>query len=245
MSRLTAVIVEDDIEARAMVEGFVNESQWLTLAGSAPDGVTAVTLINALKPDLIVLDVQLPGLTGLDVLRDIDVDAAIVFMTSHDKHLLAALHAGAVDYLVKPFGRDRFDAAVERAMKRRRVQPPAASRVLGGIGAHLETIFVEVRGKLLPICVSEITRIEACDDYARIIVNGNAYLTTLSLGTLEERLDARFVRVHRSHVVNLDHVREIAPCDADRRVQIRLTDGDTLMASRSGTVKLRAMRLRA
>ncbi|MGH7459737.1 MAG: LytR/AlgR family response regulator transcription factor, partial [Longimicrobiales bacterium] len=168
---------------------------------------------------------------------------AVVFITSYDQYLLSALHVGAVDYLINPFGKDRFDNAAARLAKRMFADgPSAAERIRAGLLRHLERVFVQHRGTLMPVRIDDVIHIEAADDYARMHVAGAAYLTRLTLAELEQRLDSRFIRIHRSHIVNLTCVDYIEP-SADRRCVVHLRGGTRLLTSRAGAQRIRALRI--
>jgi two-component system LytT family response regulator len=240
-----ALIAEDEPLARRTLCEFAGELPWMQVVGEAADGAEAVRMIDALAPDLVFLDVQMPELSGLEVLRRIRHDPEVVFTTAHDGYALAAFELEALDYLLKPFGRERFRAAAERVRGRLAATAPAAPRTgeraaaLEG-GGPLERIFVRHRDRIVPVRVEEIARLEAADDYVTVHAGGQKYLVSLSLADLERRLDpARFRRVHRSHVVNLDHVVSLRPYDDARRLVISLRDGSEVLASRAGSLELR------
>ncbi len=242
-----ALIAEDEPLARRTLREFAGELEWLQVIGEAADGAEAVRMIDALAPDLVFLDVQMPELSGLEVLRRIRHDPEVVFTTAHDGYAVAAFELEALDYLLKPFGRERFRAAAERVRRRLAATAPGPARTqeraaaLEGAGP-LERIFVRHRDRIVPVRVEEITRLEAADDYVSVHAGGQTYLVSLALADLERRLDpARFRRVHRSHVVNLDHVVSLRPYDDARRLVISLRDGSEVLASRAGSLELREL----
>lgn len=240
-----ALIVEDEPLARRTLREFVAEVDWLDAVGEAEEGRTAVRLIDELKPDLVFLDVQMPELSGLEVLERIEHQPAVVFTTAYNRYAVAAFELEAIDYLIKPFGRKRFHTTLERV--RRRLQqpealPPAPERARSALGgALLRRLFARKGNRIIPIAVDAITRIEACDDYSEVHIRGHSYLLHLRLTELEQRLDPeKFLRVHRSHLLNLDHITQMQPYD-DRRLHITLRDGSTVIASRAGSHKLRQL----
>lgn len=238
-----ALIAEDEPLARRTLREFAGELDWMQVVGEAADGAEAVRMIDALAPDLVFLDVQMPELSGLEVLRRIRHDPEVVFTTAHDGYALAAFELEALDYLLKPFGRERFRTAAERVRRRLAAvgpPPPPASERVAALNGPLERIFVRHRDRIVPVRVEDIARLEAADDYVTIHAGGQAYLVSLALSDLERRLDpARFRRVHRSHVVNLDHVVSLRPYDDARRLVLSLRDGSEVLASRAGSLELR------
>jgi two-component system LytT family response regulator len=242
-----ALIVEDEPLARRTLREFAGELEWLQVVGEAADGARAVRLIDELAPDLVFLDVQMPELSGLEVLRRIHHDPEVVFTTAHDGYALAAFELEALDYLLKPFGRERFRAAAERVRRRLAATAPEPPRTreraaaLDGTG-FLERLFVRQRDHVVPVRVQDIVRLEAADDYVTVHAGGQQYLVSLALAVLERRLDpGRFRRVHRSHIVNLDHVVSLRPYDDARRFVVTLRDGAEVLASRAGSLELREL----
>ena len=247
---LTALIADDEALARRSLRALVAEVPWLTVVGEAADGLEAVRLLDAEAPDLVFLDIQMPELTGLGVLERTTHDPAVVFTTAYDAYAVTAFELGALDYLLKPFGRERFLAAVERAERllRRPAEAPAVrerARWALSAGAPdaapLTRLFVQQRDRIVPVRVEHVTRFEAQDDYVAVHAGRAPMLLHLPLSELERRLDPeRFFRVHRSHLVNLDHVRALLPYDATRLL-VELADGARVVASRSGSRALRRL----
>jgi two-component system LytT family response regulator len=239
------LVVEDEPLPRRALRGLIEEIDWLELVGEAADGVQAVERIDALHPDLVFLDVQMPEISGIEVLNRIAHRPAVVFTTAFDRYAVAAFELEAIDYLIKPFGRKRFRTTIER-VRRRLADDGQPRSPVERIGAALndeplERIFARVRDRIVPLQLVDVTRIEACDDYSEVHSGGKTYLLHLRLQELEQRLDPRrFVRVHRSHLINLDHVVQMRSHD-DRRLSVELGDGSTVVASRAGSQKLRRM----
>jgi two-component system LytT family response regulator len=241
------LIVEDEPLARQKLRVLVDEVPWLACAGEAGDGSTALRLIDELEPDLVLLDIELPELDGLTVLARAEHTPAVIFTTAYDHYAVSAFELAALDYLLKPFGRERFQVAVERARRTLEAGAPStrerAQRALGARDAPLDRILVRDRGRITPVALAEIERLEAEDDYVAVIAGGRRFLVYLPLAEFERRLDARrFVRVHRSHIVNLDFVRHLVPFDAGR-LQVEMRDGTRILASRARSRALRDLAL--
>ena len=241
----TAVIVEDEPLARKTLRDMLAGADWLEVVGEATDGLAAVELINTRQPDLVFLDIHLPELSGLDVLKRLTHEPAVIFTTAHDRHAIAAFELAALDYLLKPFGRARLQQALARAKEELDRDPTRtplseARAALGAAsGAPLERILIRDGGRIVPVAVREIERIEADGDYAAVRTRGKTLLVNLPLGDFEAKLDpARFVRVHRSHLVNLDFVEAIEPFD-NSQLLVRMKDGAKITASRAASKRLR------
>lgn len=243
-----AVVVEDEPIAREQLRDLLSDVDWIECIGDAADGRSAVALIDEVKPDLVFLDIEMPELNGLDVLRTIQHDPAVVFTTAYDRFAVTAFELEAIDYLLKPFGRDRLVAALERVRRAIREpgdEPPVrrareAMDQLQGSGP-LARIFVRDRGRIVPIAVGDIERLEADDDYVAVHTRGRRFLVYLGMNEFEARLDPqRFLRIHRSHIVNLDHVAALEPFDATR-LQVQMRDGTKLIASRTRSRELRGL----
>ena len=244
--KVTALIVDDEPVARAGLRAMLTAFDWVDVAGEAADGLTAVQAINTIKPELVFLDVQMPGLLGTDVARRIEHQPFIIFTTAYTQHAVTAFELSAVDYLLKPFGPARLATAMERV--RSAVGEPAAAGVLERLsgalaGGPISRLFVRVGGALLPIAVDTVSRFEAAGDYVTAHVENKRHVLRLALNRLEARLDAdRFARVHRAHIVNLDHVKAFKR-DARGNLEAEMADGARIPVSRSRAQVLRGLGL--
>jgi two-component system LytT family response regulator len=246
-----SLIVEDEPLARKILRDLIASTSWLTLVGEAADGLTAVGLIDQIKPQLLFLDVDLPELNGLEVLERVSHQPEVVFTTAYDHFALSAFELDALDYLLKPFGRQRFQQTLERVRRRLAnvtsevpAQSATLDRVRHALQAYQQTslsrIFVRDGDLSFPIDVKNIIRLEACDDYTAVYVEGRRYLVHVGLSEITARLDPNnFLRVHRSHTVNLNHVTSAE--EFDRRVLLHLSNGSQVTASRAGTQEFRRL----
>ncbi len=242
---IRTLIVEDEPLARQTLREFAAEIDWLALVGEAADGRTAVDLINALQPDLILLDVQIPEMSGLEVLNLAEHQPAVVFTTAYDKYAVNAFELEAFDYILKPFGRARIRTAIERV--RRRLEERFSEETQNEHIARekpkkekLTRLFVRSRDSIVPLKIDDISRFEADDDYVKVYAGNRFYLIHQTLSEIESRLDAsRFCRVHRSFIVNLEFVERVE--SQDRRLLIILKDKTEILASRSGSQSLRKL----
>ncbi len=241
--RIRALIAEDEAPARESLREYLGETRGIEIVAEAVDGRSALALADELRPDLLFLDVRLPELTGLEVARRIRHPAEIIFTTAYDRFAVAAFEIGALDYIVKPFGRERLAAAVARVRARLgQTAVHAGDRVRSSLSeGPLTRLFARQGDRIVPIAVDAIRRIQAQGDYAEVHAGEDVFLLHVTLAELAARLDPkRFLQVHRSHIVNLDAVRHLKPFD-DRRLAVTLQDGSVVVASRAGSEELRRL----
>ncbi len=250
---LRVVVVDDEPPARAILEKLLAADPEIELAAECGSGEEAVEAIRRERPDLVFLDVQMPGLDGFGVLAELASEElpAIVFVTAYDRYAVQAFEVHALDYLLKPFDDERFAEALGRAKQTiRRDQVEALSRRLVGLleeGAgqrpergqrYLERLMIRSGGRVVFVRVEEIDWIEAQDYYVRVHAGGKRHLLREALAALEEKLDPeRFVRVHRSAIVNLDRAREMRPAFKGSWVLL-LEDGTRLKIARQRRAEL-------
>lgn len=206
------LLIDDEAAGRKMISQYLAEYKEFVVIGEANNGVDAVKLINEFKPDLIFLDIQMPGMTGFDVLTHIDEIPQVIFSTAYDKYALEAFEVHAVDYLLKPYTRERFRKAIERIRNSEGTAglKPLAESLLMDKPSYPERILVQLAKKLITISVHDIIRIEADGDYSSLITENGKYLSNYGISKLSERLDNEvFIRVHRSSVINLNYIKEV------------------------------------
>jgi two-component system LytT family response regulator len=243
--RLRVVIVDDEELARKTLRRDLASDATVEVVADCADGFAAVRAVAEEKPDLVLLDIQMPRLDGFEVLELIDPRVAVVFVTAHDDHAVRAFEVNAVDYLLKPVDPDRLREAVERARQRiRRGEPmpvaalTAAARPVAGPVAR---VLVRDGTKVHVIAAQAIDYVEAQDDYIEVHAGGRSFLKQQTIGDLETALDpARFIRVHRSYILNLDRLKGIELYAKDSRVAI-LQDGTRLPLSRAGHARLKEL----
>lgn len=241
---IRAVIAEDEPLAVDKLRALVSEEEDLELVAVAHNGAEAAELVDRLKPDLLFLDVRMPGVSGIETLDRINHKPAVIFTTAYDQYALAAFELAAVDYLLKPFGQQRFREALQRA-RRHIGQPNGATpieRVAETMASKpLTRLFVREKEALRPLSVSAVDRFEAMDDYVAVHTGTARYLISISLQELERRLPAdQFLRIHRSHMINLDRIKAIHPNDGARMI-VELSTGAQIAASKSGSQRLREL----
>jgi two-component system, LytTR family, response regulator len=238
------LICEDEPLARETLRDFIAARPELALIGEASDGKQALKLVRALKPDVVFMDIQMPELTGLEVLRQLaghEPWPAIIFTTAYDQHAVTAFELNAMDYLLKPFSPERFDAAVQRVLEETAVSAAVATQALSNPKntEPLQRILVRDRGQIFPLSVDEIQYLKSDSKYTLIAARGSNFYVRITLAELEPRLPTqRFLRVHRSAIVNLDFVESMKP-DEQSQLEILMRDGSKLLANREASKVLR------
>jgi two-component system LytT family response regulator len=262
---LRVLIVDDEALARQRLEDLLSHQENVEIVGTADNGTAAIGAIRTLNPDLVFLDVQMPGATGIEVIRTIGIEdmPATVFVTAYDQYALKAFDMAAIDYLVKPFDDERFEQAFARARRLIELEevdrlseqllavlqganastlagnaavPPAAPPV--GKAEYLERIAVETRGQVRVVPVGDIEYITASGPYAELHANGRAHVIRERMQMLEERLDpAKFFRIHRSAIVRLDQIETLLR-DPGGDYGVKLRSGVQLSVSRNRVEQL-------
>jgi two-component system, LytTR family, response regulator len=216
---IRALIADDEPHARRRIRRFLDNDTNIEIVGECADGQAAVNLIRTTRPDLVFLDIQMPEMTGFEVIKTIGLKMPVtVFVTAYDHHALSAFDANAIDYLLKPFAKERFQRALLRAREQiaGRAGVSDIRRFLTGLEQaeprYLDRLSVVHKGRVLLINVDDIDWIKACGNYALLYVGDRQYEIRETLTNLGERLDRRnFLRIHRSTMVNVRRIREIQP----------------------------------
>jgi two-component system LytT family response regulator len=211
----SCIIVDDEKLARDLLKEYLENYPEIEILGEADQGTDAVEKIDKLKPDLVFLDVQMPGMTGFDVLEDIEHEPYVIFVTAYDQYAIKAFEKNAVDYLLKPLDEERFRNAVNRALKRKTLEHSSIEDLLSSMrserkGSYDTHIFVQKSEKLFNLPVDEIVYLEASGDYTIITTKADQFVSSSGIGKLEEILNPEvFIRVHRSTIVNVNYLKEI------------------------------------
>jgi two-component system LytT family response regulator len=244
-TRIRAAIVDDEALARAVLRELLAAHSDVEIVAECANGFEAVKAANELKPDLVLLDVQMPKLDGFDVVELIGNDIAVVFVTAYDSFALRAFDVHAVDYLLKPFGPERLAEALDRVRVRvASRERPALRELVADTHAHrapLGRILIRDRADVHVIPVEKIDYVESQDDYISVKVGGKSYLKEQTLGELEKLVDpTRFVRIHRRYLLNVARLARIEATVTDSRAAV-LNDGTELPISRAGYARLREL----
>jgi len=239
------LIVDDEAPARERLKRLLADIEGVELGGEAQDGLQAVELIEREQPDLVLLDVQMPGLDGFGVLEALDEPPPVVFVTAYDEYAIRAFEVNALDYLLKPFSRERLEKAIRRAQEAQVEEQDLTSRLapllenLVAQGHYLTRLAVRDRDRIRVLDVGEVDWIGVEDEQVSVYVGNEVYPIRRTLAELEARLDpARFFCAHRSAIVNLDRVKEIVPWFKGSH-KLRLTTGAEVELSRAQARALR------
>jgi two-component system LytT family response regulator len=236
MKGITAFVVDDEPLARHKLKLLISAHEGMTWTGEAAEGESAIRQIDAIKPDLIFLDIQMPRISGLDVLHRLGHSPLVIFTTAYEQYAVTAFELQAVDYLLKPFGKRRFEQAVARL-----VQSPLRNRKWAEsalASEYVSQLYVRERGKIRVIPTERIIRIGAADDYVEVVTEESTHLLSVRMKHLESRLNpSQFVRIHRSWIVQLSWIDEIVSCGNGRH-EVLLKDGWVIESSRSGGTRL-------
>lgn len=245
--KVRILIVDDEPLARQVVREFAAGHPALEIIGECENGKQAVAMSNRLQPDLLFLDVQMPGLSGFDVLERLDHVPSVIFSTAYDQFAIRAFDVHAVDYLLKPYDRLRFATAVDRALERLQKNLVDIDQLAALINSNKsqqsfpDRLLVKSGSRLVPIRTIDIEWIEAADDYSELHTGGASHLCGLGLGQLEKRLDPqKFARVHRSAIINLARVRNLEK-DGEGGMIATMASGKEIKVSRSYATELRKL----
>jgi two-component system LytT family response regulator len=246
---MRVIIVDDELLARAVLREYLGEYPDIEILAECANGFEAVKAIAELAPDLVFLDIQMPKLDGFEVVELAGAKTQYVFVTAYDQFALRAFEVHALDYLLKPFARERLAQAVAHA-RERLGSPRAGAAALDALAAAgeaaqrrtpLERILIRDGARVQVIPAAQIDYIEAQDDYVQVVADGRAWLKSQRLSELEEQLDpSAFLRVHRSYIVSLAAIERIDPSGKDGHCAV-LRGGARIPVSRSGYQKLREL----
>lgn len=248
MKRIRTVVADDEPLARERIVSLLQSEPDIDVVAECPDGAKTVTAIQQLTPDLVFLDVQMPGADGFEVVQAVRPDRMpiVVFVTAYDKYALRAFDVHALDYLLKPFDRDRFNKALQRARDQVEKQHTGdlGRRLLALVQelkpnpTRLDRLVVKSGGRVFFLRTDEIDWIEAAGNYVRLHLGNESHLFRETMNALETRLDPqRFFRIHRSRIVNIERIQELQPW-FNGEYSVILRDGTKLTLSRGYREKL-------
>jgi two-component system LytT family response regulator len=243
--RLRIAIVDDEELARKLVREYLSDCEDVEVVAECANGFEAVKAVSDVKPDLLLLDIQMPRLDGFEVLELVGREVGVVFITAYDKYALRAFEVHAIDYLLKPFSAERLREALNRARARLDSKQPLPLTGLAVAarppGSHVERVAIRDGANVYLIPVMKIDYVEAQDDYVCFRSEGKRFLKQQTLADVEAVLNpGQFVRIHRSYILNIDRLSKLELYAKDSHAAI-LRDGTRLPVSRSGYARLNAV----
>lgn len=238
MNKINAIIVEDEKLARELLKNYLKDHNNINLVEECSDGFSGIKAIQEHKPDLVFLDIQMPKLTGFEMLELLDYTPCIIFTTAYDQYAIKAFEHNAIDYLLKPFPKDRFAAALEKAVDKIKNKEGDDEKIKNlsedTLEEHLRRVVVKSHQKINVFPVENIRYIESQDDYVMIYTTESKHLKQKTMKFFENHLDPdQFVRIHRSYIVNVEFIVQLEPYEKDNYVCV-LKDGTKLKVSQSG-----------
>ena len=241
--KLKTIIIDDELLARNLIKSYMQGADNVELVGECENGFEGVKMINELKPDLIILDIQMPKITGLEMLELLDHKPEVIFSTAYDQYAIKAFEHNAIDYLLKPFSRERFLEAIKKVSERiikGDFNSESTSKLSEELrGGFLDRIVVKDRSKIHIIPVDQVIYIEAMDDYVLIHTDEGRFVKQKRMRCLEEVLNpSEFVRIHRSSIVKVNEIKELQQYEKESYVVI-LNNKTKLKVSKSGYKKLK------
>jgi two-component system LytT family response regulator len=236
------LLIDDEPLARRVVREYLKDFPELVILGESNDGFEGLKDVRELRPDLIFLDVQMPKINGFEMLELLEEPPAVIFTTAFDEYALKAFEAHAVDYLLKPFSRERFAKAVQKWLGQQQEQARHVQELVNQAKAspsQAERVVVKDGGKIKVIPVQDIQFLEAADDYVKIVTSEGSFLKNKTMAYFEQHLPAdRFVRCHRSYMVQVALITRLEPYEKDSYT-LRLFNERQLPVSRTGYSKLK------
>jgi two-component system LytT family response regulator len=242
MKKVKAIIIEDEELGRELIKNYLKENESVELIAECENGFEGIKAIQDLKPDLVFLDIQMPKLNGFEMLEILDDKPEIIFTTAYNQYAIQAFELNAVDYLLKPFSKERLNEALDKALQRIfSSQPPKNLSKLtqNPMDETLERIVVKSHNKINVIPVDKVRYLEAQDDYVMIYTTEGKHLKQATMKYFEKNLDPKdFMRVHRSYIIRLDQVEQLEPYGKDSYVA-KLKNGPSVRISKSGFKNLK------
>ncbi len=240
---IKAVIIDDEPLAREVVKEFLAGYPQVQLMQECNDGFEGLKAIQQHQPDIIFLDIQMPKITGFEMLELVENMPAVIFTTAFEEHALRAFEVHAVDYLLKPFSRDRFDKAFQKWLDQHNNNAAATAALLETAAAtplQNNRVVIKINGKIKIIPVQDIHYLEAADDYVKIVTQEGSFLKNKTMSFFEQTLDPQqFTRVHRSYILNVNQVTRIDPYEKENHLAI-LRSGARVLVSKTGYPRLKA-----
>jgi len=237
------IIVDDEAPARSLIKEFLQDYEELVLLQECNNGVDAVKAINSFKPDLVFLDIQMPGFNGFEVLKRLEEMPQVIFSTAYDQYAFEAFEVHAVDYLLKPIKQERFDEAIQKLMNNSQGYLSEIQHLVSTLNeqeSYLINILVAVRNKLINIPTDQIIQIKAEGNYSQLTTTTDTYLSSYGITKLAQKLNPQqFIRVHRSTIINVTCIKEVYSYPSS--YEVVMNNGDVVKVSRTYLESIRKL----
>lgn len=237
---IKTILIDDEPLARELVKEYLQAYPQIEVVTECNDGFEGLKAIQQHQPDLVFLDIQMPKINGFEMLELVDKIPCVIFTTAFEEYALRAFEVNAVDYLLKPFSKDRFDKALQKMLERRtEITADFLENAAREVPMQHNRVVVKINGKIKIIPVQEIHYLEAADDYVKIVTAEGSFLKNKTMAFFEKMLDPQqFIRVHRSYILNLSQITRIDPYEKETYLAI-LRDGSKVLVSKTGYPKLK------
>ncbi|WP_341843236.1 LytTR family DNA-binding domain-containing protein [Chitinophaga caseinilytica] len=237
---IKTILIDDEPLARELVREYLRDFPQVEIVAECNDGFEGLKAIQQHQPDLLFLDIQMPKINGFEMLELVDKLPQVIFTTAFEEYALRAFEVSAVDYLLKPFSKDRFAKALQKMLERSSgINPELLDNAAREMPMQQNRVVVKINGKIKIIPVQDIHYLEGADDYVKIITAEGAFLKNKTMTFFEKMLDPQqFIRVHRSYILNVTQITRIDPYEKESYLAI-LRDGSKVMVSKTGYPKLK------
>ncbi|AWO00541.1 DNA-binding response regulator [Chitinophaga alhagiae] len=237
---IKTVLIDDEPLARELVREYLQAYPQIEVVAECSDGFEGLKAIQQYQPDLLFLDIQMPKINGFEMLELVDKLPCVIFTTAFEEYAIRAFEVNAVDYLLKPFSRERFDKALQKMLERK---TEVSQELLDAAGRELPTqhnrVVVKINGRIKIIPVQDIHYMEAADDYVKIVTQEGAFLKNKTMAFFEKTLDAlQFIRVHRSYILNVSQITRLDPYEKETYLAV-LKSGSKILVSKTGYPRLK------
>lgn len=238
---IRTILIDDEPLSREIIKSYLKSFPIIEVVQECNDGFEGVKAVTQFQPDLIFLDIQMPKISGFEMLELIEQPPAVIFTTAFDEYAIRAFEANAVDYLLKPFSEDRFKKAIDKFLEKPAASAESARKAVDAITqtSQADRIVVKTGNKVKIIPIADVQYLEADDDYVRVVTAEGQYLKNKTMQHYEQTLDTRqFVRVHRSYIIHVNQITRIDPYQKENHMAM-LRNGKQIPVSKTGYAKLK------
>lgn len=244
MPKINTIIIDDELLARNLLKSYLSSNEQIEIIGECENGFDGLKAINELKPDLVFLDIQMPKLTGFEMIELLEYHPEIIFTTAYNQFAIKAFEQNAIDYLLKPFSKDRLFQAIDRAIEKiqnnHKGEIPIDKLTEEPETEFIERVVVKDKSKIHIIPSEQIRYVESLDDYVMLYTKDKRFVKQKTMKFFEDHLNPReFVRIHRSYIVRVEEIAEIQQYEKESHIVILKNDHATLKVSKTGYKNLK------